>query len=165
MSQEIPQGHLLMNLILNFSKYVGFKKIKLMDLSNKECNFADIGFKYSRSLRSISLLRFGDTYYGKYGFRPSDETHYKEYEETSKILKRQIKDIINSNEKLHELRRTLENLDKFTEKDLIKNSLKKKYVEALFLPDNREKKFIELNNIFIMSNCYYESIIRDLVED
>lgn len=157
-----------MKTIINFSKHTGFKKIKLLDQSNKQCiyNEGSFNFNQPRSLRALSLLRFGETYYGKYGFRPYNQEHLKKYNDITTMLKQKVKEFkFFENIKLKELRDTLQSLDRFQGDDLIKNTLKKNYVDALFLPENQEKIFIQINDNFIKSNCYYESIIRDLIED
>jgi hypothetical protein len=182
---KIPQGDLLMNVIIDFSRYVGFKKIKLLDQSNKNCEYEPINFNQDRSLRSISILRTGDTYYGKYGFKPIDPTHLDTYNRISTILKRQIKEFkFNENMNLIKIKEEKIDEDKIKEEiikkenikdkkiledkikeEIIKISLRKEYIDALLDPNKQDKLFIDINNDFYKSNCYYEKIIRDLIED
>ncbi len=167
-TSRIPQGDLLMKTIINFARHVGFKSITLFDQSNRSCTYEEkdettkeeLKFNQMRSLRAISLLRTGHTYYGNYGFRPINPQYLEEYNTVSRSLTRTIREFeFDKNERLLTLREQLKD-------DMrIYSKFQKKYIEALYKPENQDRIFVDLNNEFIKSNCYYEVIIRDLYEE
>jgi hypothetical protein len=69
-----------LKMLQKFKDKLNINKISLTDNSIKKCNNKDI------ILSTMLILLTGDTWYGKYGFRPVDTLSIKMYENNKKIM-------------------------------------------------------------------------------
>ena len=75
-------------MIEKYHKKLDIRKIILTDNSIKKCEKSDI------ILSIFLILLTGDTWYGKYGFKPQDKTLRKKYKENKEIMSKiRISDI------------------------------------------------------------------------
>lgn len=69
-----------LKMIKKYKDKLDIKKILITDNSLKKCNNKNI------ELAPMLTLITGDTWYGKYGFKPTDERLIKKYENNKKIM-------------------------------------------------------------------------------
>lgn len=155
--KRIPQGEIMMNILIQLSKFLNFKKIKLLDQSNKYCE----PLQSDRNFRNTTLLKTGDTYYGKFGFRPVLVEHKALYNFISQLLKTPVCNLFTSDSitKLISYYET-PNKDKYYENKIL-------YLKTLldYIKTENTIQFNEINNKLITSDCMWEKIIYDLIED
>ena len=156
-NKKIPQGEIMMNILIELSKLLNFKKIKLFDQSSKYCE----PLKLPRNFRNTNLLKTGDTYYGKFGFRPEKLEDKLVYNPLSKLLKMRVVDLFKTD--------TIRELKNFYSKNLSAeyHSEKVDYLNNLLniLESNKLDKFNDVNKKLIDSDCMWEKVIYDLIED
>jgi hypothetical protein len=77
-----------LNMLLEYKETLNINKIILSDNTFKKCNNKKI------MLSTMSTLLTGDTWYGKYGFRPNEDFYITVYEKNKKIMNAiRLKDI------------------------------------------------------------------------
>jgi hypothetical protein len=141
---------LALKLIDEVKEHYGLTKILLQDNSRKSCNNSYI------ELSKMSILMYGETWYGKYGFVPSkdeviDEIGVKQYKKNKKIMD----EIKVSDVKI--LKKYI--LDGYV--DVIKKNPNKNL--DLMLPDRY--KITELYNTYKHDKRLLKDFIKDLLID
>jgi len=167
-SLKIPQGNIIMKLLINLSRLLNYKTIELLDQSNKTCNYGP-GNDQSRNLRNFYLLKTGDTYYGSIGFRPNNPENKVFYDNTSKLLKTPIGDLFNI-EGINKIKAHYDgiNISDFDDSKKSFHEFKKQYIDELLKNLNNPEikiKFNDFNNKYINQDCKWEKVIYDIIED
>jgi hypothetical protein len=165
---KVPQGLIIMKILIQFSKLLKFTKIILLDQANKNCvvNEGENNlFNQDRNLRNRYLLQTGNTYYGTFGFRPIKEDDSRIYNLINKLLSTPIIDLFNK-ETIIKYMPTESNNDNVDLSRLI-NEYSTKYVTSLNTsianPELQNQPYFKFNDAFIKSDCLYEKIIYDLL--
>jgi hypothetical protein len=161
---KVPQGTLIMNILIELSRFLRFNGISLLDYATKKCNVINLKNEnevQDRSLKYTYLLSTGDTYYGKFGFKPIVQANLEIYNKINSLFNKPIVELFHD----VDLQSILTKIS--SEKESRRNPLTKLYLETLMrrISEGSHEPFYMFNARFIKSDCKNEKIILDILED
>jgi hypothetical protein len=166
--KKVPQGLLLMNIMIEISKLLKFNGISLLDYAAKSCLITkanNTSEEQKRGLKNVYLLTTGNTYYGNFGFKPIVKEYSDQYDQINNLFNKNISELFKDVD-LQAILNAINEKIKATGKDKYFN-LMKIYLERLMaeIKQNPLELFYTFNSRIIKSNCANEKIIIDIIED
>ncbi len=169
---EMQVGTLLMNFLIELGKLFGFKTLTLMDQSNITCKYES--FNQERSFRKAYILTEGNSWYGKFGFKPYFERDIDKKTEYIDLIKRifsvdKIYEIFPADKDFYEtIKKSL--IDRYSGSDrrpIDYATFITTYIDGLsnYVINRQEITFGAFNKNYIKMNCMYEVVINDAIED
>lgn len=160
-------GTLLLKLTLKLldemKDHYGYNKITLQDNSYKPCH------NYTLELSTMSILMYGETWYGKYGFLPAhddnvDKQAVKDYEKNKKIMDNtKMQDFPKLKEYIEKSFENVDGADDFLEKKESILKLYNKYYQKNELIKDFVKKFLEkYDKSCLLFYTFYKKLYKKL---